>query len=600
MRKKSHTILNRMSPWQYALLLLMLVTFTFYSLPTFFGEQPSLGLHGQTRLSGAQQRLLQEHQIAPQKQIEQKERIELVFATQAEQQRAKQLLEQQGVDSAALTLEFHSNAPTWISQLGADPIKLGLDLRGGSQLLIGVDVDFVIDNQTKNLVDTLRTRFREANLRGASVMRTAQGALAVTLPDVDGQEGWLTIIKESAGTRQDQWKLSRSGNELKLVLSESERTLLVNNAVTQNLSILKKRINELGIVEASVQRQGQDGIRIELPGVHNPKQAKEVIGATASLAFYEAKADSRFFRADRNGQAVGLARKPVLSGEHIVDARANMGEMGQPQVNIVLDTLGGSKMNQFSRQHVGKPMATVFTEYKTNAEGRLRAKSEVINVATIQTALGNQFRITGIGSLPEAQELAMLLRAGALTAPLKILEERSIGPTLGLQNIEAGFTALAFGMAGMMLFMMAWYRKFGWVAITALIGNLLMQVGMLAVLPGAVLTLPGIAGLVLTVGMAVDTHVLIFERIKDRLREGGSLANAIDFGYRSAFRTIFDANITTLICAVVLYAIGSGPLQGFSITLILGLISSMVTGIWGTRAIINPLWGNSRAKLLRV
>ncbi|WP_421291027.1 protein translocase subunit SecD [Aeromonas taiwanensis] len=589
-----------MSLWQYALLLLMLVTFAFYSLPTFFGEQPSLGLHGQTRLTQAQQRLLEENRIAPQKLVAQKERVELVFATQGEQQLAKQLLEQQGVDSAALTLEFHSNAPTWISRLGADPIKLGLDLRGGSQLLIGVDVDFVIDTQTKNLVDTLRTRFREANLRGASVTRTAQGAVAVTLPEVAEQERWLSIIKESAGTRQDQWTLTRAGNALTLVLSESERTLLVNNAVTQNLSILKKRINELGIVEASVQRQGQDGIRIELPGVHNPRQAKEVIGATASLAFYEAKADSRFFMADRSGQAVGLARQPVLTGEHIVDARANMGEMGQPQVNIVLDTLGGSKMNQFSRQHVGKPMATVFTEYKTNAEGRLRARSEVINVATIQTALGNQFRITGIGSLPEAQELAMLLRAGALTAPLKILEERSIGPTLGLQNIEAGFTALAFGMAGMMLFMMAWYRKFGWVAITALVANLLMQVGMLAVLPGAVLTLPGIAGLVLTVGMAVDTHVLIFERIKDRLREGGSLANAIDFGYRSAFSTIFDANITTLICAVVLYAIGSGPLQGFSITLILGLISSMVTGIWGTRAIINPLWGNSRARLLRV
>lgn len=600
MRKKSHTVLNRMSLWQYALLLLMLITFAFYSLPTFFGEQPSLGLHGQSRLSDAQRTLLADNRIEPLKQVAQGDRMELVFATQGEQQLAKQLLEQQGLDSAALTLEFYSNAPTWISRLGADPIKLGLDLRGGSQLLIGVDVDFVIDNQTKNLVDTLRTRFREANLRGASVMRTAQGSVAVTLPDVAGQEAWFSIIKESAGTRQDQWTLSRSGNALTLVLSDAERTLLVNNAVTQNLSILKKRINELGIVEASVVRQGQDGIRIELPGVHNPKQAKEVIGATASLAFYEAKADSRFFMADRSGQAVGLARQPVLSGEHIVDARANMGEMGQPQVNIVLDTLGGSKMNQFSRQHVGKPMATVFTEYKTNAEGKLRARSEVINVATIQTALGNQFRITGIGSLPEAQELAMLLRAGALTAPLKILEERSIGPTLGLQNIEAGFTALAFGMAGMMLFMMAWYRKFGWVAITALVANLLMQVGMLAVLPGAVLTLPGIAGLVLTVGMAVDTHVLIFERIKDRLREGGSLANAIDFGYRSAFRTIFDANITTLICAVVLYAIGSGPLQGFSITLILGLISSMVTGIWGTRAIINPLWGNSRAKLLRV
>ncbi|WP_279486869.1 protein translocase subunit SecD [Aeromonas veronii] len=596
MRKSNRTVLNRMSKWQYALLLLMLLTFTFYSLPTFFGEQPSLGLHGQQRLTTQQQMLLSDKHLTPLKVIEQPERVELVFASQGEQQRAKQLLEQQGVDSAALTLEFHSNAPAWIARLGADPIKLGLDLRGGSQLLIGVDVDFVIDNQTKNLVDTLRTRFREANLRGASVTRSAQGAVAVTLPEVAEQESWLAIIKESAGTRQDQWKLTRSGNDLKLVLSEAERTLLVNNAVTQNLSILKKRINELGIVEASVVRQGQDGIRIELPGVHNPKQAKEVIGATASLAFYEAKADSHFYIADRNGQAVGMARKPVLTGEHIVDARANIGEMGQPQVNIVLDTLGGSKMNQFSRQHVGKPMATVFTEYKTNAQGKLRAQSEVINVATIQTALGNQFRITGIGSLPEAQELAMLLRAGALTAPLKILEERSIGPTLGMQNIEAGFTALAFGMAGMMLFMMAWYRKFGWVAITALVANLLMQVGMLAVLPGA----PGIAGLVLTVGMAVDTHVLIFERIRDRLREGGSLANAIDFGYRSAFHTIFDANITTLICAVVLYSIGSGPLQGFSITLILGLLSSMITGIWGTRAIINPLWGRSSERTLKV
>ncbi|HDX8460050.1 protein translocase subunit SecD [Aeromonas dhakensis] len=600
MRRKSRITLNRMNMWQYALLLLMLFTFAFYSLPTFFGEQPSLGLHGQTSLTEAQLTLLADNRIEPQKQVQQGERVELVFASQAEQQRAKQLLEQQGYDSSALTLEFYSNAPGWITQLGAAPIKLGLDLRGGSQLLIGVDLSFVIDNQTKNQVDMLRTQFREARLRGANVARVSEGEVRVTLPEVADQAPWLTIIKDSAGTRQDQWTLKRSGNELRLVMSEAERTLLANNAVTQNLSILKKRINELGIVEASVQRQGQDGIRIELPGVHNPKQAKEVIGATASLAFYEAQADSRFFMADRSGQAIGLARKPVLTGEHIVDARANMGEMGQPQVNIVLDSLGGSKMNQFSRQHVGKPMATVFTEYKTNAQGKLRAQSEVINVATIQTALGNQFRITGIGSVPEAQELAMLLRAGALTAPLKILEERSIGPTLGLQNIEAGFTALAFGMAGMMLFMMAWYRKFGWVAITALIANLLMQVGMLAVLPGAVLTLPGIAGLVLTVGMAVDTHVLIFERIKDRLREGGSLANAIDFGYRSAFRTIFDANITTLICAVVLYAIGSGPLQGFSITLILGLISSMVTGIWGTRAIINPLWGKSSAKLLRV
>jgi preprotein translocase subunit SecD len=599
-RKKPRLLHNRTSAWQYALLLLMLLTFGFYSLPTFFGEQPSLGLHGQSSLSSADAKLLASEDIVLQQSIASADKLELVFASQADQQRAKQLLEQQGHDSAALTLEFHAKAPTWISQLGATPIKLGLDLRGGSQLLIGVDLDFVLENQTKNLVDNLRTGLREAHLRGGSVSRVATGEVRIVLPEGAEQAPWLSLVKESGGVRQGQWLLTRSDQQLTLKMSEAERTLLANNAVTQNLSILKKRINELGIVEASVQRQGQDGIRIELPGVHNPRQAKEVIGATASLAFYQARPDSRFVMTDKEGRSVGLDRKPVLTGDHIVDARASMGEMGQPQVGIVLDALGGSKMSQFSRQHVGSPMATVFTEYKTASSGKLRAQSQVINVATIQTALGNQFRITGLGSMPEAQELAMLLRAGALTAPLKILEERSIGPTLGMQNIEAGFSALVFGMVGMMLFMLCWYRKFGWVAISALIANLLMQVGMLAVLPGAVLTLPGIAGLVLTVGMAVDTHVLIFERVKDRLREGASLAGAIDFGYRSAFSTIFDANITTLISAVVLYAIGSGPLQGFSITLILGLVSSMITGIWGTRAIINPIWGKSSQRLQRV
>ncbi len=425
----------------------------------------------------------------------------------------------------------------------------------------------------------------------------------IGLPAGQEQDGWLTIIRQYSGGQPQAWHLQRSGKEVRLKLTQDERNLLINNGVTQNLTILKKRINELGITEASVQRQGQAGIRIELPGVHNPKQAKEVIGATASLAFHEvrqAEGGSLLQLPDRQGNPVPMARKPVLSGEHIVDARAAIGEMGQPEVSIVLDRLGGATMSQFSRGHVGQSMATVFTEYQSGPGSSLRAQSEVINVATIQTALGNQFRITGLDSLPQAQELAMLLRAGALTAPLLILEERFIGPTLGLQNIEAGFTALAFGMAGMMLFMLLWYRKFGWVAIVGLLANLLMQVGLLALLPGAVLTLPGIAGLVLTVGMAVDTNVLIFERIHDRLREGGSLANAIDFGYRSAFRTIFDANITTLISAVVLYAIGSGPLQGFSITLILGLLSSMITGIWGTRAIINPIWGQCSRKLLRV
>lgn len=594
-RRAKHGVMNRMSRWSYALLLLMLVTFTFYSLPTFFGEQPSIGLHGQAALSDAQARALAERHIAPRLVIADADRLELVFASQDEQQGAKQVLDALG---ASTTLEFHANAPAWLKALGAAPIKLGLDLRGGSQLLIAVDTDFVLERQSSNLVDSLRAALREARLRGAQVQRDGLDQVVVTLPAGEPAASYLAVVRHELG--QGQWQLTRGDGRLILTLSAKERSELINNAVSQNQKILQKRINELGIVEAAVQRQGQGAIRIELPGVHNPKQAKEVLGATASLAFYEVVPEGSFKVADRSGRPIALARKPVLTGEHIVDARASMGESGQPQVGIVLDGAGGSVMSRFSRQHVGKPMASLFTEYKSNGEGKLEAHSEVINVATIQTALGSQFRITGLASMSEAQDLAMLLRAGALTAPLKILEERSIGPTLGMQNIEAGFSALAFGMAGMALFMILWYRKFGWVAITALVANLLMQVGMLALLPGAVLTLPGIAGLVLTVGMAVDTHVLIFERIKDRLREGASLANAIDFGYRSAFRTIFDANITTLISAVILYSVGSGPLQGFSITLILGLLSSMITGIWGTRAIINPLWGQSSLKLSRV
>ncbi|ENY70895.1 preprotein translocase subunit SecD [Aeromonas diversa CDC 2478-85] len=594
-RRAKHGAINRMSRWRYALLLLMLATFTFYSLPTFFGEQPSIGLHGQTALSDAQAHALAERHIAPRLVIAEADRLELVFTSQDEQQGAKLALDALG---ASTTLEFHANAPAWLKALGAAPIKLGLDLRGGSQLLIAVDTDFVLERQTSNLVDSLRSALREARLRGAVVQRIGLDKVAVTLPAGEPAAPYLSLIRPELG--QGQWQLEREAGRLLLTLSPKERSELINNAVSQNQTILQKRIHELGIVEAAVQRQGQSAIRIELPGVHNPKQAKEVLGATASLAFYEVVPEGGVKVADRSGRPIPLARKPVLTGEHIVDARASMGESGQPQVGIVLDGAGGSVMSRFSRLHVGKPMASLFTEYKSNGEGKLIARSEVINVATIQTALGSQFRITGLASMSEAQDLAMLLRAGALTAPLKILEERSIGPTLGMQNIEAGFSALAFGMAGMALFMILWYRKFGWVAITALVANLLMQVGMLALLPGAVLTLPGIAGLVLTVGMAVDTHVLIFERIKDRLREGASLASAIDFGYRSAFRTIFDANITTLISAVILYSVGSGPLQGFSITLILGLISSMITGIWGTRAIINPLWGQSSQTLLRV
>lgn len=599
MKKNESLIKNRMSKWQYALLALIFITFSFYSLPTFFGERPALGLHYEQAWAGNDKNILQENQISPETVIQSEDKTLLVFSSQADQQRAKQLLELNGYDGSQLTLEFFSDSPDWMQSLGAAPIRLGLDLRGGSQLLMAVDTDFIVKNHIRNFADTLRTQFKNEKLHGTTISAN-NDEVQITLPMEQEISPWLKIIRQETTGQTTPWVSQREDNRITLRLSETERNTLINNGVTQNLSILKKRIHELRIVEASVQRQGQNGIRIELPGVHNPKQAKDVIGATASLAFYQVSNTGSYQLQDKSARSINMMREPVLNGEHIVDARASADEMGRPQVSIVLDKTGGDKMNWFSRNNVGQAMSTVFTEYKNAPDGSLKANSQVINVATIQTTLSNQFRITGLESLSEAQELSMLLRAGALTAPLKILEERSIGPTLGMENIKAGFSALAFGMVGMMLFMLVWYSRFGWVAIVALITNLLMQVGLLALLPGAVLTLPGMAGLVLTVGMAVDTNVLIFERIKDRLREGGSLANAIDFGYRSAFVTIFDANITTLISAIVLYSIGSGPLQGFAITLILGLISSMITGVWGTRAVINPIWGRSSLKLLRV
>ncbi len=598
-RSRPLSSLNRMSKWQYAILLLIVFTFSFYSLPSFFGERPALGLHYPNAWSQHDQLLLKQHEITPDLVETTADKTLLVFHSQSVQQKAKQVLELNGYHSADLTLEYHANSPKWMQTLGAEPIRLGLDLRGGSQLLLRVDAQYILQSHLSSQVENLREALKMAGLRGGQIS-VQKETLRVTMPSEELATPWLKVFREQGLAKSDQWQMHLDGNLAIFAIPETEKMTLVNNGVTQNMAILKKRLEELGIVEAVVQRQGTEAIRIELPGVHNPKQAKDVIGATATLAFHAVKSSGPYLLADKHKNIVSMARQPVLTGQHITDARANSDEFGRPQVSISLDRIGGQKMMQFSKTNIGQPMATVFTEYKSMSDGTMHASSEVINVATIQSTLGNQFRISGIDNTASAQELAILLRAGALTAPLKIIEERSIGPTLGQENIQAGFTALAFGMTGMMVFMVIWYRRFGWISIVGLLANLLMQVGLLALLPGAVLTLPGIAGLVLTVGMAVDTNVLIFERIKDRLRDGGSIANAIDFGYRSAFVTIFDANITTLISAVILYGIGSGPLQGFAITLILGLLSSMVTGIWGTRAMINPIWGQCSVKLLKV
>lgn len=414
---------------------------------------------------------------------------------------------------------------------------------------------------------------------------------------------------------------SESDGRFVLVAKFTEARLqeIRNYAVEQNITILRNRVNELGVAEPLVQRQGATRIVVELPGVQDTARAKEILGATATLEFREVddKADLAAAAAgrapagseikfDRNGRPVVLKKRVILGGSSITDASSSADEYGRPQVNISLDSEGGNKMSAFSKKNIGKLMATVFAEYKDSGkrspEGKviLTKHEEVINQATIQSALGRNFRITGIDSPAEAHNLALLLRAGALIAPISIVEERTIGPSMGQQNIDMGIQACIWGMVAVMLFTVLYYRKFGMIANIALMANLVLIIGVMSMIPGATMTLPGIAGIVLTVGMAVDANVLIFERIREELREGKNPQQAIHHGYANAFSTIADANITTLITAIILFAVGTGSVKGFAITLSIGILTSMFTAIVGTRCIVNLLYGGKRINKLSI
>ncbi|MGF1727124.1 protein translocase subunit SecD [Photobacterium nomapromontoriensis] len=601
-----HRLLNHYSAWKYVVLIATLLVMMLSAIPTWYGENGAVQIAAKgipTPDLVAIQKTLTEQGIGV-KRIDQKPgKTIVILDNEAQQTKARAVLAKMmgGAKSESqLTLAMEPAAPQWLQDMGFEPIKLGLDLRGGVQFLLDVDVDQVYKAQADQLQDELRQEFRKLNIRNARVEAEGVDKLLVRLPN-DEANG---KIRRFISTNYPQWQaMNASGSGVELTLKESEKSELRNLTVQQNLQTMRSRIEELGITEALVQRQGENRIRIELPGVQDPAAAKNVIGATASLAFYpvrELGSGSTMTLPDENGRDVRVARKPVLGGDHIIDARASFGEMGMPEVNITLDSTGGKIMSEFSRHNIGKPMATAFSEYSRDANGKAVQESKIISVATIQSQLGNRFRITGTGAMEDAQQLALLLRAGSLTAPVTIVEERTIGPTLGAENIDNGFAALALGMGMTLLFMAFWYRRLGWVANIALICNMIMLFGLLALIPGAVLTLPGIAGLVLTVGMAVDTNVLIFERIRDKLKEGRSMAQAIDRGFSSAFGTIFDANFTTMITAVVLYAIGNGPIQGFALTLGLGLMTSMFTGIFASRAIINLVWGRDARREVRI
>ncbi|AVI66832.1 MULTISPECIES: protein translocase subunit SecD [Shewanella] len=602
-RKPNQRLLNHYSAWKYLVLIVTIIVMLFSALPTFYGEDAAVQVGakaGLTLTPIALRDKLQAEGVTV-KRIDQKNGETLIVLDADNQQTlVKTLVSSMVAEPKELTLSLASAAPSWLQNLGFQPIKLGLDLRGGVQFLLDVDIDPVYQTQAETLVDSLRQFIREQKIRGASVHLDQSHQLNMTLPDNDARAAVRQMMKES----YPNWQLSNAdGAGLLIKLSQEEQTKLRNLTVQQNLQVMRSRIEELGITEALVQRQGEHRIRIELPGVQDPAAAKNVIGATASLAFFEVKESgsvNAMVLNDKSGKPIYVSRTPVLGGDHIVDARASLGEMGMAEVNINLDRVGGQKMSEFSRTNIGKPMATSYSEYSRDEQGKAKQTQEIISVATIQSQLGDRFRITGAGSYQEAQQLALLLRAGSMTAPVTIVEERTIGPTLGAENIENGFAALGLGMGITLLFMALWYRRLGWVANIALISNMVILFGLLALIPGAVLTLPGIAGLVLTVGMAVDTNVLIFERIKDKLKEGRSFALAIDTGFDSAFSTIFDANFTTMITAVVLYSIGNGPIQGFALTLGLGLLTSMFTGIFASRALINLVYGRDASRHVKV
>ncbi|EJL6986028.1 protein translocase subunit SecD [Vibrio cholerae] len=617
-------MLNRYPLWKYLMVMLTIAVAALYALPNIYGEDPAIQITGARGASVDMSTLDAVTDALNKAQLSQKSialengSILVRFNDTDTQISARDIISEALGKDKIVALNLAPSTPDWLESIGAAPMKLGLDLRGGVHFLMEVDMDAAMEKLVSQQEEAFRSDLRDEKIRYRAI-RPLSDAVEVTLRDAE-QLAQTKLLLESKH-RDMTFTTSESDGRFVLVAKFTEARLqeIRNYAVEQNITILRNRVNELGVAEPLVQRQGATRIVVELPGVQDTARAKEILGATATLEFREVddKADLAAAAAgrapagseikfDRNGRPVVLKKRVILGGSSITDASSSADEYGRPQVNISLDSEGGNKMSAFSKKNIGKLMATVFAEYKDSGkrspEGKviLTKHEEVINQATIQSALGRNFRITGIDSPAEAHNLALLLRAGALIAPISIVEERTIGPSMGQQNIDMGIQACIWGMVAVMLFTVLYYRKFGMIANIALMANLVLIIGVMSMIPGATMTLPGIAGIVLTVGMAVDANVLIFERIREELREGKNPQQAIHHGYANAFSTIADANFTTLMTAIILFAVGTGSVKGFAITLSIGILTSMFTAIVGTRCIVNLLYGGKRINKLSI
>jgi len=519
-----------------------------------------------------------------------------------------------------VALNLAPATPEWLGNLGALPMYLGLDLRGGVHFLMEVDMEGAVRLAEQRYAGDLRQMLREEKIRYAGITRRDTGGVRLRFRDDDTRQQAYDLIRRELPELEVTEREDAQKPELLIRLNQRAADEVMRFALQQNITTLRNRVNELGVAEPVIQQQGDNRIVVQLPGVQDTAKAKEILGATATLEFRmvdtehsvqealagRVPATARLYR-ESDGTPVLLKRSVMLSGDYITDASSGLdSQSGTPAVFITLDGKGASLFSKRTRDKIGRPMATVFIENKTetlviNGEKVKKSSTEetVINIATIRDQLGKRFQITGLDNTEEARDLALLLRAGALAAPIEIVEERTVGPSLGQENIEQGFRSVIIGFVLVLVFMGVYYRVFGLVANLALTFNLVMIVAVLSMLQ-ATLTLPGIAGIVLTTGMAVDANVLIFERIREEIRDGNTPQASIEAGYKKALSTIADANITTLIAAIVLFGFGTGPIKGFAITLSIGIATSMFTAIMGTRAVINLYYGGRRVKKLQI
>lgn len=615
-------MLNKYPLWKSLMVLFIVAIGAIYASPNLYPEDPAVQLSGLRGVETTAATLdtvkshLDENNISYASIAMEKGQVLARFKNTEEQLKARDLLDDIMGEEYSVALNLTPATPSWLASIGGTPMKLGLDLSGGVSFLMEVNMQEAIVKVQKSLVDDFRTGLRGEKIRYRSVKNT-NDSINVQFRNAEDLEKAETFLSKQ---NRDLLFVSNEDN-LTLSASMTEQKLKETReyALQQNITIIRNRVNELGVAEPLVQRQGKKHIVIELPGVQDTAKAKEILSATATIEFRLVDTEGDLGAAlngrvpgssqllkERNGQPVLLKKRVMLTGDHIVDAGSSFDEYSRPQVNITLDSAGGNKMSSNTKSNIGKPMATVFIEFKptdrVDSEGNtiFEKVEEVISVATIQARLGKTFRITGAGSQAEAHNLALLLRAGALVAPIQIVEERTVGPTLGAENVQLGFQAIMLGFGLVFLFMLVYYRAFGIVANLALGANLVLIIGVMSMIPGAALTLPGMAGIVLTVGMAVDANVLIFERIREEIREGKSIQQSIHQGYDAAFSTIIDANITTLIAALILFAVGTGPIKGFAITLSIGIITSMFTAVVGTRTVVNAVWGGKRLDKLSI